>query len=572
MKRLKSAATAGLLTSFILAAGLANAQKLAVPGKSPANPVTILSIPDSSAAWTGFAGSPLGRAFIDFYGNAAMAQTADGKAFRDQVATAEKVLGISLKPADLMTQTLSGMDLYVVDDHGASRFALVMAFNDPALPGKILDQLKKDAKSSSGVSGGFTADTVVEKPIADGRSLYMPAFELYFAQQGNTLVYSASRDVLESTISNGGEPLFTSEYYTKFTDGIKDEPNDVWMFGEIGRLATLAGAAMPMQEQNAFALFTKTTAAGAVSLKKDHIKVTTFVPVDEMKTIDKRYAMAAPPAGEIPILNYFPKDVLFAYGTNHFDGLAILDSWVDDVSGMPGMENAKQAVDQRLDESSQQLGFDPKNDFLANMGPDLGFVITKFEASGDASWMPKSAGIAFACHIKDPDRFAQVLRTLQEWVAPPPPMTADQKGPAPKSLVTSEEVDGQTILSVAVPPLAWTLTADNMFIVSMDSKTVADTMAQAKSTSSSITASSVYTRSGEFMDKNRNSYSIISLAQLADTLGAMAPAPAADDPNAAAMAKERDAFLNVLKSASTVATTSVFRKEGKKQETVVLMK
>lgn len=530
-----------LLATACLMPGLAGAQQLAVQGKTPANPILIVSVPDAGKLWTKYSRSPLGQ--VAERHRKEQAALPEKSVAMNELARIEQQLGMSFAPEDLFGQTITGFDFYVAEAGDGTSLAASIAFVNGDQPNAILDQLKKDAKGARGVSGGYAATQVQEEVSGGTRKLSLPAFNIYLAAEGNVLFFSQSPEVLESTLSNGGRAIFTSDYFKTFMDGLPTEEGDAWFFGEASQLQTLSPkmTTLPVGQS---------TAAALLRMETDHIKLSTFVPTAHMEPIARRFALTAPPPGDVGVLQYFPQNPLLAYASNHFDGLIFLEGLLDIADMVPAAAGTGDTLVAAIEESGRSGGPDLKNDLLANIGPDFGFVVSRLGL--EAAAIQPDVELALVCNVKDPDRFATVLEALEQLVG---------QGAAPDSFLR-ETYNDTTIVSPPTMPIAWTLTPESTFLIAMSVQNLKDTLDIGRGASNAFTASSQYQEAAQHLSPNQNDYFTFSVGRMLESFGSQVEA----------METSGTMVLEALQTISDVTVTTSYPRAGKQQEILIQMK
>lgn len=564
--------------------GMAAASEPAVKGFTPANPTMVLSIPSPNEIHGALSASPFGQAVL-----AAMADAikpAPGTA-TEQRAALEQSLGISFDIKSLMTETLTGADLYLVEPTAVPAFVINLQFSDSAMPGKILDQVKRDATGATGVSAGISADTVVESAANNARTLYLPAFEIFLGARGNVLVWSTNRGSLESAFADEGKAIFQSDFMQRTMSQLKPEKAHIWGFGEADDLAMILASRSSAAAQGA----SNSSATGGftITFEKSRTLVESFKHQDDMPPSLRRYAMTAPPADDINIINYLPESSVMAYANNHFDALAMLEVMEEGLTAGSEPMLKPGELDERLKASRALLGFDPKDDLLANLGPGAGFALTKMETTSSAP-LPQIDGV-LAVQIKNREKFLNVLKVLDQMAtqaaasaAPPPrpaPATtataegqaatpAPSPSPRPTPSLQKETIDGAevTYIQIEGSPLgnlspAWGLTSDGIFLFSMSRETLAATVALSRGNGRTILQSSALKEANEPLPGNRNQYFALRL----DTMGAMVESLRGFIPENRAAEVERG--MAILRACKAMTGTTTYTQNGERQ-TIVL--
>jgi len=546
----KAVLLTGLMS--VMMPAMISAQSLAVPGVSPSNPLAILTVPETSIAMKGIEGSAFGRAMLARH--AAFWASPQNAAARDQFAATSQTLGIDLTPPRFLVDQVKGFDLYVVEIDSFQNYVLALQMRDPAVADKVLGHITQEAAGASGVSGGFRADTVVERTVTKGRTIYLPAFEMYFADlEGGILVYSTNQKALESALSDDGRAMFTSAYFDRFSKGLPKNETAPWMLGELDRLSPIISSVTGLPD---FVTAQILPPSGATQLAAgvDRLEITTFIPQTELKGEPRRYALAAPPASRVAFSDMVPANPLVGYATAHFDGIAFLDAALAMIDSLPGRAGTGEKVNKGLEESRGELGFDPRTDLLATLGPDMAIYLSEFTPAEDPTGMPKAFSGVFVAGVRDEARFTRIVKLLEERLSPPPPTpkSKDEPAPTPVNPIQTEQFQGIAIRSVASPPVSWALTSDR-FYVGTSTVAIKEAIDVAADPAKAQTSTDSWKVASAVQDASRTS-----------VLGASGSRFASLFPTLPAE------WQAVLTAAEYVSVSTTYRTEGKKQQLVVL--
>ncbi len=567
IRMLRTTTLAGIMA---LAAAIAPGQNLAVPGKTPANPDLIVSIPSTPALWGALSATPISGLL------GPMSQPAGG--IPAELKALEGEIGLKLDPADFFTETLSGLDIYYLTINEYPGFVANLAFQDALMPGKIIDQLKKDAAGSSGSSAGIGADTIVESSNGRTRILSLPAFEIYLAADENVLVWSNLKLGLDSAVSDEGRALFASEFFKRSMDSLSKESGQAWAFGDVTAYqAALASATPPVAGT---VTPTRSSSAYKLQIGKDFAKLSSFTHQDDMPMAKRRYAMTSPPAGAVPITSYFSSDSLLTIGTNHFDGLAILETSLDTLSSIPNSPVKASQIEENLKASRASLGFDVRNDLLANLGPALGLDIIKADASNGGT-----LDLVLVSAVKDVTRFKNVVAALEKLAegmpaAPKEGEPAAKPGEAAKTTAVAERetwegieitsysfLTGLAGLGGVLSP-AFAITEDNHFVLAISKDTLKSAITRGKAGKGGILSSDKGSRIAKLVDEDRNSLVTLDIESL---VAGFAAAIDSGVPTAGATPEQSKALLAFVKALKFFGMGTSYRDNGEKHTMVILM-
>jgi hypothetical protein len=570
MKRARTWLPGAVMIAAAIMATPATAQQLAVPGRSPANPAAVISVPEASETWRKLLASPAGPPIQTLFTKSPWAASEPMAGLRDRLTQTGAQLGFSLLPADLLTNTVNGIDLYAIRNGDEVALVIALSLYDAATANRVLDQLKRESAGATGMSGGHTADRIEEKEQGAKRFLYLPGFSLYLGAESTTLVISSDREALESAMADQGRAIFTSEFYQRFMAGLEGEPADAWMFGEVDLLTPLlTRGALPVAGDN------RRVTVGKLVFDNDYIRLTTFVPTDDMELDDQRYALAAPPPGEITSFRLLQPGGMLYYGTNHFDGIAVLDSVVRTVTSIPGSTVTREAVNEQLAGSRTLLGFDVQADLLANLGPGLGISINHMDPAA-AKGMAEVGRLdaVVAVEFRDGERFRRVLSIFEE-AASTPAGGVNARANAPQFIREFAHESGITYKYLDVPLLAemglvpsYAIVKDNTFVVATGRDLMERTLTIAKAAdgaAGSLVQSPLMLDAAGQLEKVHSSRLILSMAPLLTALTANNTVRGRLRPEQ----PFNGSVIEMLKSMSTVHVTTIYKREGRKNEYLV---
>jgi hypothetical protein len=248
-----------------------------------------------------------------------------------------------------------------------------------------------------------------------------------------------------------------------------------------------------------------------------------------------------------------PATAKIAYATSYFDGIHAFDSILKLIDRVPGRAGTARTVTTALEASRSELGFDPKTDFLAGLGPEMAIYVTSLKTGAEGLSAPKEVEGAFVAQVRDHARFSRIVRLLEERISPPPPPRQPNAPaePAPNP-ITSEEVGDVTIRSVAVPPMAWALSNDR-FYVGTSPSAVREALGLATSAEGNITTTNDWRGASAAQEAARTSVFVADGTRLLDLFQ-----------DISAEWKAVAAGMEYL----SVAT--IYRPEGRKQQLVIL--
>ncbi len=569
--RIRAILLAGLASILATTSTPLPAQELTVAGRVPEDPLVILAVPDAADAWKGFSGSMFGRTMISYFVENLNANSTVWRDFQEQRGPVETDLGFSLSPDSLFRNQISGFDLYVVSGDDRHEVVVNLRFRELTTPNFILDRLRKEAFVSTGVAYGRAADSIEERENAGRRELFLPAFNLYLASEGNVLMAASSEYALYTAVNDAGGELVESAEFSRLAQGIEGEKHNAWLYGAVSELSNAIEHQLPMKEQAAS--LDQLGKMMAIDLQEDYYRVVSFQPRESLGAAELRYTTSAQPPGDVPGFKTLPRESLFAFSTNHFDTELLLG-----LLGEKVPENNRQSVEQGLSTvfmmGQSQMGekTNMRQDVLSNLGPDLGFALTEFSLPQGGMSVPPKVDFLLTIKLRDLEKtrliFENILTRQTE-------ARAQGQTSSSGELMTSQH-SGEKVYWFSAPMLdgmgyspAWTVTEEGWLLFSAKRQSLQEAIERIQSGSGSIEESRGATRSASLLGENKNTVGTLNMAPVVDLLRAGAANQAANMP-----ADEKAAtnfLLGLLGTIESVGFSTRYLQEGVKREAVFLM-
>lgn len=558
---------AGLLIS---AAGAAAALQPTSAGYAPTDPSALISIPDMQRFYAGAKSSPLAKRLEEHLASEDFRATETFRDYRRIVRQTEEESGLTLWPDTLFGELIRGVDIYLVQEENDPEIVFIVKCASGEIPATMIKQIEMNAEESSGVALGYTADTVDNRETWGFTIYALPAFDMYMAQDKEFLLISSNEKVLVSSLRGLGTEFFQTDFFEQHVTGLGDVTADLWAIGEFGELLPLFSRNLPARAQLAL----ETAASSGVmaaEMKPGHIKLTTFVPTDAMDTAAKRIALAAPPPGDITVYNFFDPNGIVFFGTNYFDGEAMLEQGIALAS--EGGAGAEQSLNQQLTMLRARLGFDIRTDLLANLGPDLGFSFEGLTIPNQENQLTApQIDALLAVKVRNNQRFDAILTQLE---AQAEDMMAGATGESP---VTTKEVGGNSYKVLQNPMLSsfgvnisYAITAGGYFLLSLNEETLAGAITRRAMQSDSVKNSAMMSRAQGLLQEKSNSLTLMPGGAVAELIRANRENLAATFPDEG-QAAQLDQLLEYLTLVDFAAQNVIFLRNGRKEEIAVVMK
>ena len=389
-------------------------------------------------------------------------------------------------------------------------------------------------------------------------------------------MYGSHKAMVETAVVDEGSALFASEYYIRHMEGLSDEKYLLWGFSDFQRLTPELRKMFPGSSTTGLGYFGNGSTSFKLSADNARLRLTTYSPLENMSDAERRYALTAPPAGPLRSLNYIDRHSIYSYATNHFDGLSLIEQSVEAFKDVEGLGLSQELVETRLSDSSAVLGFDPKNDLLAILGPELAISIANVPQ--DAVQTGTFGGdLLLLVGVKDRALMEENLTTfesvLQNNFAPP---ANQQPNAAPSPRVVKSERVGETDVRTldvealrknAISP-SWALTPDNLMLITLQKKTLVSALSIASGGSKeSILADSRFDRVAAESGENRHALMMLPLSRLTSLAGLSDAftGPIASDAKRA----EAVQLVKILSLINEVVVSTTYRPKGKKQESMI---
>lgn len=558
----------GFALATILPFHDASAHELAVPGRIPANPMAILSVPDATATWEKLSATPLRSALDEFFTDSPAASDPVFASWREQIQAAGEGLGFSLLPDDLFLETISGFDLYTINPGGIPSILGVFSFHDATAPGKILTQLKREVRQAGGTSGGYTADTFQERDEDGRKILELPAFSLYFSAENNVLIVSSDRTALDSALADQGRATFDSDFFGRFNDGLEEAPADIWFFGEPLTMLPLVLRGMLNPELFAPDPDIQRSSISRIAVLDKSLLMTTFMPHQDMEISQQRLVRAAPASSTLPNLGSFHEAGVFHYASNYFDGLDALDSILENLTSVPGVTVDKDQVKAQISGSTALLGFDLQNDLLANLGPKAALLVTDIGTTPDRPIWSQARG-ALLIGVRDEALFEEVLEIFEDSATAPATSTRE----AISFIKEGESEHGDYkyfdvgILAELDLVPSYKVLPDGDFLVTSNRSIMEDVLAVRAGSTSSLLDDADYTRKLNKLENSRNILHHVDLPKLLEIFRASMDIRDKSEDEA----RVTNAIIDLFKVLSSYTVSTRYTADGRRVQYLVTM-
>ncbi len=511
----------------MLVPALAPAHDLAVPGKTPASAVAVVSINDTQGLWQGFSQSPLNAPIEKLLSSPDFANNPDFAEFQAEKAKAEADLGFAITGASLLGQVLKGVDMYVLSPSGdgaSSDMNLVVAVNfaqaDQAA--KTADHLLKAASEDG-------TETVTEMEVAGRKVRALPGQQLYVAQDGN-VVFTASteRGIREIIEANGSASLLTSPDFTQAMSGLQGNPAQFWAYGDGTGIASILEMAPGAGDLASGAAAMKgQTLAFAGNIAPDHVRISQFVPPAKFSESDK--VVASTTTGPVDgAAKFMPDGGLLYYLNGKLDWARLLDAAAADTAKLgPEAQERNPLNRENLNEMAQGMGLSFDQDILPVLGPNLGIGIGSIAFNPMGGSVPFTADIILSLKVNDAAKAQGLMDKVEAMIAEQVKQQFENSGvaaPADLQLFANRESGGTKIRAFSPPagmesqmPMlpAYAVTQDGYLVIGASEQGLKDALGRAgggANFQSGATAGRVTARSAA---GNANAF-YIDLPKLAD--------------------------------------------------------
>lgn len=583
MRRFRTLAL-GAFASIALIPAASNAQTLAVPGRTPESAAAVLSISDTKTMWSNIAKSPVRKGFNDFFASRAIAQNADWNTFLADQAKIEESLGFSLNPDSLLTETISGLDVYFVSGAGAIAqpgVGAVIKFNSEANAKKLLEQLLAEAKGATGgAPGTAAANALAEKPVGTTTLYSLEGLDLHLATDGPIFVFGTSESAATEILLAKDTSQFTktADFSSSFKT-IGQKPHQMWMYGDGSKLAPMLAPFLQEVEgldvEQLLGRVGQSSVAAVATFDQSYTKFTSFQPASSLSPVEAQLSLI--PAVASPKLNsYLPGTFMMVASANGPDGPVMFDAMLEAVAETPDMKEqgmTKEMLKSQLSAADVMLGFSVENDLIGSIGNEYGFAISRI------SYVPPmqlTGEALFAFKLNDAAKFGSAFRKIEDLVSQQMMQQMQGSGQAaPAGFSAFKEVahGGATLRSLELPNVpgiapTYTITPDNYFLLGLTAESVQNAIDAAAGSKSSLAASPALESGATLLPKSPNSLFAIDIPRVTDfakNLALMFGGMSGED------AELLEAGSTLAKSFGVMANTTTLSPEGKTAEVVFLL-
>jgi len=487
-KFLRSASVAAAVA--ILVPAIAPAHDLAVPGKSPASAVAVVSLNDTKALWQGFSASPLLAPIEKMFSLPSLAEDASYAEFLSEKAKAEADLGYAINGASVLGEVLKGVDIYILPNPGGAsdvpNFVFTANFSQEALATKTADHFAKRVAGE-----GESAQQVTEMDIAGTKVRAVPSQQFYLANSGSVLYLSTTEQGIRETIeAKGPSALLTSPDFTQAMSGLNAKPAQMWIYGDGNGIAALLES-VPGEMGMAAAGMKDKTIAVVGNVTADQIRFSNFVPAAKFSESDK--VIASTTTGNVAgPSKFFSGTGLMAFNSAKIDWAKMVDATAVDAAKLgPEASAANPLTRDSLNAMAGSLGLSFDNDILPALGPEIGaslgsLIFNPMASSGN----PIQADFVIAMKVNDPGKASGLMAKLEAALNGYMKQQFEERGvAAPAELEMFKDGDaGGAKSRVLSPPAgmegnmpvlpAYSITQDGYLVLAASEQGLKDSMAR----------------------------------------------------------------------------------------------
>lgn len=418
-----------LASALMIVAPLAAvAQPLAVPQHVPEAPLFVVSYSDVNAFWTAYTQTSL-KTHIDQL--LELPEVSGDSGFQEMQAEIDKAsaeAGLSLKPSDLLSKTIKGFDLYVMDKVEATDepgIVVAVKTDSPESAAKLAGWMTKKA-SEVEPPYVWTDPTVEVTPTPAPTPTPLPAttseiagfqvthvdaqdgdLPFNIAQKGEIIVLANDKALLETTLTGTGaatmaaDPTFQSVY-----SPLAGEKAQAFMYVSAEAMKKLQLESNPSLDPDAIDPQPPVAAVGRMNGTKFEVTTRSLVPPGADPNVTQLMAISPGPIASI--VRFAAPQALMAMGANVLEGELIYDYALDQAE-KANPEGAAELQDQ-LAAIDEAMGMSLRDDVLAAFGPVGAFHLNGIRYGGG---FDVEVDTLAALQVRDEEKAELVMSTLK---------------------------------------------------------------------------------------------------------------------------------------------------------------
>jgi hypothetical protein len=508
------------------------AARVAHPDVIPANPIYVVSVPDTAACWAAIKGNALYDSLSKLLQQPQFAAQLD-EVLR-QVKDVEAGLGFGLG-AESLSKVVSALDIFIEAGKtpGEVNGALVLKVADRARLNKLVALIEKaadralaadDKGSTPSGAAAPTTSSVVMRRDRDGVmvSEYSlgQAQPVFSASDGDLYVLATSENVVLSTLRRAKAPgggFGSRPEYKALTERL-GEDGHVFIYTDQQAAATMGGP-VPEEIERFQAMMREILPLGLSG------NALTFNPASVVYRSYTLYSGEGegsfaglgtkyPADKPMEIIGYAPADSSLVLATNIFDARGILGTARSLAENL-----GKVDLEAQLSAADKTLGFSIAKDLVPALGNEIQLVVNSVRMSGG---LPQ-VDAALVVGVADEQRMKNVLlaveRSLEKQMASNP-LAAGGSRPGQKAPALQTMTDGPLTIRYAESPLGAGLTPcyafDGKYLLIATSTDSLKRLVSVKSSGSGLPGSGEMKALGGKVSTQAHMFQFLNLGQMVD--------------------------------------------------------
>lgn len=445
----------------------------------PQNCVIYLEAKDNASMWERVKLTPVYVTIKDILKRPTIAESFEWKQFQINLDKMALLLGTPLNAEMLMTRLLNRVYIAVTGPDGVGAALIYpkdMATFKKLVAARILDAKEKTLQNKDKETSS-TVPKVTEEQyknytiVGFSKGLKYCLTETFAIISQDSFMIKGMIDRLKGERSPG---LGSVPDFKKAMSGVAQYGGNVNLYLNYMGMFQEALKDQPQMGMffNVMRQFTGDVTVGmTMRVEKDKTFFASHMPMEVLEgSLPAPLAAKYPPVKRIGASSYLIKKALLASVQNNLDGLLLYDNIEDMLTRLSALlpmmgaaspsETPKGMIDQMVSSFEQRMGFSIRDDLLAAIGPEFGFVISDLQMG-----MPPSIGMGLVVQVKDKARLGDVMakveKVITEEVNKQFPMGMGQMGtpgeasslqfqplPYKETTIRSLTLDGQGIFQI----------------------------------------------------------------------------------------------------------------------------
>lgn len=413
---------------MVVAPLAATAQPLAVPQHAPEAPLVVVSFADVNAFWNAYTQTSL-KTHVDQL--LALPEVANESGYQEMQAEIDKAsaeAGLSMKPSDLLSKTIKGMDIYLTPT--------LEATDEPG----VVFSIKTDSPDSAAKLAGWMTQKAAEveppyvwnDPTAEVTPTPAPTptplpattseiagfkvtavesedgdLPFNIAQKGDVIVLANDMALLEKSLTGAGAATMTADpAFQSVYSPLAAQNGQMFVYVSAEAMKQFALEANPDLDPTTLESQPPVAAVGRMNGTKFEMTTRSLVPPNADPTISQLMAISPGPIASI--VRFAAPQALMAMGANVLEGELLYDYAVEQAEktnpeGAAELQSQLAAID-------EAMGMSLRDDVLAAFGPVGAFHLNGIRYGGG---FDVEVDTLAALQVRDEEKAELVMSTLK---------------------------------------------------------------------------------------------------------------------------------------------------------------